>query len=1517
MTIRKIASGQVNTTLANYVGENGHLFYDPTSRIIRISDGHTPGGVQFNFQFATTTTTGAVKIGSGIAVDSSGTISVDIAQLDIDIQALTTDVLPATNLAYNLGSPTKQWKSLYVGTSTIYLGGISLSVNTSTGQLIINNTSTAIYSAEDGTVVFPTGIVFNTASSIVLPIGGYITSVDGGSPSLVASQGNAAVISNASSFNQLYAWDNGVSIQTSANNSGTTFTTWAFNNNGSLTAPGNINWSTNYTIDGSSATNGIAMTTDRGTILFGNHPEVGGVTHFHIMKQNPEAVDLIFGDDSNNVTMLSGSGPGSGGVKVTTQDYYGTGNLYNWNFDSSGSLTVPGNISMPYQSWIDLNGDDTNWRIGMNLNAYSKSFATSTIDIVVGQGSVGPDGFSVGQTGGQSIFELNGYDRSAYFLGSVNISDTLNLQGNTSNINFANNVSIYSSSNGLIDISSGAADITVQNGVVSIVVNNQNAQSKTWIFDYSSATGATITFPDTSVQSTAWTGSTSTLVNGTWTAVLSNTGTLRVQNLQVLGTLTTINKESVTVETVGTLNFTDTTVQTTAWNTATTVYYNQIRNTPNFISSSSISVNTGSAITTGSLAYNPLTSVFTFNPTAPFNTATLVATAVTANSLGNGVISIANTSASTSTNTGALVVAGGAGINGNVNIGGAVLIGTNTNLYVNAQGLSPLGGGYFNVSPVQSKYPFNNIFGGVNTANTSVIQALSLGGTLIGTTITQYSYLMQNGGSWNPPANGIMNGGNSTYLFGLDQQPTWGNTATSAVGTPFGIYLNRIFLNAGPSSTGTVTNVYHIGINNINADAASSATITNVYGIYQANFAQSNNVSITNAYGFYGRQTTTGATATNWNLYMQGNAPNYMAGNLYIGTTAQSGGAILTVNGGVYVNGILTATTIAATSSITINGYAVSTATSFNTATLVANAVNAQIATTTTNFNTATLVANAVNAQIATTTTNFNTATLVNIAQNVVGGIGVSSLVAGTGTNISASSGTVTIWTTATGGTFNTSTLVANAVNAQIATTATNFNTATLVANSVNAQIATTATNFNTATLVNIAQNVVGGIGVSSLTAGTGTVVSASSGSVTIWINTATLMATAVTALNASGVSATTTSTLTAGTYTAVLSSATGVLSVPGTIAGTANTSTVQIQSTYNNSTGTWSFNYNGTTGTVTFPDGTVQTTAYSTGSLTVNTASFTGGIVNIGSGSSGAIFQTLVGGSSFALYSSNLVQSAQNYALAYNGASLNLNAPTSGGIYSSINNSIITTLNSTGLQINSATASTSTTTGALQVTGGVGVGGTVTASKFVGDGSSLTNITLNQAGNIIGTQTNVTLVAGTSTYLFDNTGTLTMPYNGDIVMTGTNANIIVGGNITMPNRPAFRVYGNSNTGISSTTTITSSNFTLDYQQGSALNTSTGIFTAPVAGLYMVTLDIRTNSNTNGSIGQGIVRKTVAIGGATSTQIMVEFGANTTMNHAGGSTIVKMALNDTLQVIVTSGTLNFDSNDSWAVAFMG
>jgi hypothetical protein len=41
------------------------------------------------------------------------------------------------------------------------------------------------------------------------------------------------------------------------------------------------------------------------------------------------------------------------------------------------------------------------------------------------------------------------------------------------------------------------------------------------------------------------------------------------------------------------------------------------------------------------------------------------------------------------------------------------------------------------------------------------------------------------------------------------------------------------------------------------------------------------------------------------------------------------------------------------------------------------------------------------------------------------------------------------------------------------------------------------------------------------------------------------------------------------------------------------------------------------------------------------------------------------------------------------------------------------------------------------------------------------------------------------------------------------------------------------------------------------------------------------------------------------------------MNHAGVSTIAKLAAGDTMKVVVTVGTLSFDANDNWSVAYIG
>lgn len=72
---------------------------------------------------------GDIKDSTGVSVLSGGAV---------DLSAVAQHIIPSANNTYDLGSPDKQWRSMYVSTNTIYINGIPLSLDVG-GNLTVNN----------------------------------------------------------------------------------------------------------------------------------------------------------------------------------------------------------------------------------------------------------------------------------------------------------------------------------------------------------------------------------------------------------------------------------------------------------------------------------------------------------------------------------------------------------------------------------------------------------------------------------------------------------------------------------------------------------------------------------------------------------------------------------------------------------------------------------------------------------------------------------------------------------------------------------------------------------------------------------------------------------------------------------------------------------------------------------------------------------------------------------------------------------------------------------------------------------------------------------------------------------------------------------------------------------------------------------------------------------------------------------------------------------------------------------
>ena len=380
-----------------------------------------------------------------------------------------------------------------------------------------------------------------------------------------------------------------------------------------------------------------------------------------------------------------------------------------------------------------------------------------------------------------------------------------------------------------------------------------------------------------------------------------------------------------------------------------------------------------------------------------------------------------------------------------------------------------------------------------------------------------------------------------------------------------------------------------------------------------------------------------------------------------------------------------------------------------------------------------------------------------------------------------------------------------------------------------------------------------------------------------------------------------------------------------------------------------------GVSGVLTFADGTTQTTAgggsYSNVQVATYLPTYTGNIANIRLGVSGVL--TFADGTTMTSASAGTYSNVQvaTYLPTHTGS---INA----------SNILVTGANITLANIQATTAATNTATGALRVMGGVGVAGSLFAGQLNTTGNLVANTvsvyginvvanilassvragTINSTGNVlaqsiigtiatasqpsiteigilttlsvtgnatvgnlIGTEANTRIIANVYTTTFDIYGNVSFPGNVNVSGLG----------VVMPARPAFRAYGGATAFFqtSANVNLKGETLTVDYNQGNYANTVTGQFVAPVAGLYQTTLVARVANNN--ALNQMAVLKNGNLSGA-NVICFWETDTNTGVaTHFGTSGVAKLAVGDYLSANIIAGNINFDSNDSWTVTYIG
>jgi len=441
-------------------------------------------------------------LGSTISTDDSSGIVIDRATTVSSNLSVGGDILPSVANGGDLGSSTLPWRSLYVSNNTIYIGGTAVGVDAN-GNLTVNG----------GQVNTPSNTLVNGANTVSLGSDGVLT-LPGGRTRIGTAVGVDAIIANE---------DTAFGVVTQGTN-GTVQLVWIEDSENF----GTSNLAAVYVNSGGPGSVRIATGANGGPgPEFWEFKNSGALTF-------PQGTTIATADGTEAFLI-------DGAVDKDVQIYtYSGETAHGWTFGTDGDLIIPGDIKSNSNINIDINLADSTlrrWQFGedgkltfpdgANYAGQTVTMPTTTIgntnsfvwefsDLAIGIDRITLNwnllasdtaGFYIGtthSTNGKYLF-LNGTDQSlSYFAGGVDGGGKLIFGSSAGN---------NAGDANAIEIKAASGDVYLTSTEsVKITVDASDSSARIWTFD---PTGE-LTFPDSTVQSTAFTGNATALVNGSY-----------------------------------------------------------------------------------------------------------------------------------------------------------------------------------------------------------------------------------------------------------------------------------------------------------------------------------------------------------------------------------------------------------------------------------------------------------------------------------------------------------------------------------------------------------------------------------------------------------------------------------------------------------------------------------------------------------------------------------------------------------------------------------------------------------------------------------------------------------------------------------------------------------------------------------------------------------------------------------------------------------------------------------------